>query len=522
MMRVFFAVFFTLLAVAAFAQFHDEELGDSAIAHRYAAWVAKAIVAGQWEQARAGLGRASDFIDVSSDISYQMALVLSHDNESRAQILAVLANAIHTGLWSQYTEAQARFMQAGLFIAMRRYTEALDTLAVRRALVGDDADSAMLRLEALKGLAMTGQRLSGVQTGVEANLPLPAEFRHRILETMDRYPRDTRPLRILFDYARWREPSADDIPLIELALRRLPFVLESDPGLAWMAAYFTPDMDDARRLVASYRSGTLLAQAGGFLPNPASIAPALNLGLVDDIDAVDELFLRDTLDRDIIVTVGDLLRSEDGRDYLAQQLHAFTGTITEDEDRDGIPENRAVYRQGVLTEYHSDFDQDRIADLSVWFDFGRPQRAELAGMAAAGEIIVPALIHWERHPFVLNIALGHETFHFAPGSFPFPLITYEDLCATDTYNGLLFPRADPLSPGITRRMLTSFAAAIHRPSTEFEGGIEYIQLERGIPVRAEVTLGDMIVAITEYENGIPVLRRFDLDLDGHMEIMSND
>jgi hypothetical protein len=47
--------------------------------------------------------------------------------------------------------------------------------------------------------------------------------------------------------------------------------------------------------------------------------------------------------------------------------------------------------------------------------------------------------------------------------------------------------------------------------------VERVLLERGIPVRAEVSLNDTLVAVTEYKNGRPDIQRVDLDLDGRME-----
>ena len=490
----------------------EEARGDPAVAERYQNWIEDAIAAGQWTRALAALERAADFADVSSDISWLYAVVLSHENKNRGPILQALAQAIVTGKWNRYNEADARLMQARQFIALRRYSAALDSLAVRGADVGDDADSAMLRLEALKGLVFSGTVLPPGRF----TIPAPAEFRRRLLETMDRYPRDSRPLRILFDYAERREPTGDDIALMTLALRRLPFLLETDGELAWMAAPFITDVAEARRLVGSYRSGSLLGQAGGFKPSPGSLVPALNLGLLDDFDAVDELLGADTLDKDLILGIGKLLRHEEGRDALVRGLHAFTGTITEDGDRDGIPESRAVYRQGVLLEYRYDADQDGLDELVVVFDTGSPKRGHIAALATAPSV-PPAQIQWERYPSVEKATLGSDSYLFPPGGFQFSPIVFEELCASESYTGLLFPRRDSSSPGLTRRMLSSFASSVQRPSGEFTGGIEHLHLDKGIAQRAEVILNGAVVSVTEFENGRPVIQRVDVDRDGRLE-----
>jgi hypothetical protein len=494
------------------------ERGDPAVAEKYLQWAEDAIASGRWTQARAALERAVDFADVSSDISYLLALARSHENEDRKLVLESLGRAIGTKRWKYYTEAQARLLQADQLITLRRYSQALDTLAVYKTIAGENADMALLRLAALKGLVLNGGITSGKPGPGVISLPVPVEFRRRMLETLDRYPRDPRPLRILLDYAKEREPDRDDSALVEIALRRLPFLLESDPELAWMAAPFISIDAEARRLVAAYRAGSLKSRADiGFKPNPASLIPALNLGLVDDIDAVDELFTETILKKEVIVSAGNMLRSGEGRDYFVRKLHSYTGAITADEDGDGYAESRAVYRQGDLQEYYDDADQDGITDLFISFNAGTPQRAEITILPSQGGGRAEALIVWERYPAVQRTALGNENYLPAPGGFQFAPVIFTELGAADNYAGLLFPRRDPLSPGISRHMLASFTASIQRPSAEFEGGVEQVFMERGIPLRAEVTLHGTLVSVTEFENGYPVIQRLDLDLDGRME-----
>ncbi|MDR0456353.1 MAG: hypothetical protein LBH20_06695 [Treponema sp.] len=507
-----------------FGQFDDwpEERGDPAVAEKYLLWAEDAIAAGRWAQARAALERAVDFADVSSDISYLLALARSQENEDRRLVLASLERAIGTRRWRYYTEAQARLLEADQLITLRRYFSALNTLAVYKTIAGENADMALLRLAALKGLTLNRDSSGEKLTPGLIGLPVPAEFRRRMLETLDRYPRDPRPLRMLLNYARGGNLDRDNSALVEVALRRLPFLLEADPELAWMAAPFINNDAEARRLVAAYRAGSLKSRPeAGFRPHPASLIPALNLGLLDDIDAVDDLFTETILEREVIVHVGNLLRSEEGRDHLVRRLHSFTGAITDDEDGDGYAESRAVYRQGNLQEYYCDTDQDGITDLFISFNAGTPQRAELATLPAFLPMQkngrAEALIVWERYPAVQRAVLENENYLPAPGGFQFAPVNFVELGATDNYAGLLFPRRDSFGPGISRRMLALFAASVQRPSAEFEGGVEQVFLERGIPFRAEVTLNGMVVSVTEFENGYPLVQRLDLDMDGRME-----
>jgi len=480
------------------------ERGDPVMAEKYLLWAENAIGEGRWSQAHAALERAVDFADVSSDISYLLALARSHEDKSRRLVLESLQRAIGTGRWKRYNEAHARLMEADQLIALRRYAAALNTLVVYKNIAGETADAALLRLAALKGLIdhRTEPRPASVA------LPVQVEFRRRMLETMDSYPRDPRPLRILFNYAGERELERDDAALVEIALRRLPFLLEADQELAWMAAPFITDTAEARRLVAAYRAGSLKSrQYADFKPHPASIIQALNLGLIDDSGATEELFSESTLDKEHIADVGKLLRGEEGRDYFTQKLHSFTGAIIENEDRDDYPESRAVYHQGNLQEYYYDADQDGVTDMFIMFIAGAPQQAELPAM----------LIYWERYPLVKRAVVESETYLSAPGGLSFSPIILEELGGSGKYAGLLFPRRNSRGQSISRRVISSYASSVQRPSAEFEGGVEQILLNRGIPVRAEVMLNNTIVSVTEFENGRPVVQRLDMDLDGRME-----
>jgi len=477
------------------------EQGDSAIADRYFLWAQQAIKAGKWTEARNALNRAADFADVSSDVSYLLALARFNTNESRGSVLQALEKALRTGRWTHYGETDARLLQAQQLVAMRRYTAALDSLAIFRPPV-ETADAAMLRLAALKGLVNGGA------------VSYSAEFRRSMYDAMNRYPRDTRSIRLLFDYAKYayangREPNSDDIAMIELALERLPFLIPADPDLAWIAAPFINDIEKTRRLLANYR-------AVSPKPNPASLVPALNLGLLDDLDAIEELFApvvanaaKFVVDKDLLVNLWNLLRTEDDRNYMAQKLRAFSGTITEDEDHDGYPESRAVYKLGVLEEYHFDADQDRLEDVTITFKSGKPQWARMP--------LLPADVFWECYPAVQQTMLESALYLPVPGGFRFEPLGFIEICASDSTPGIIYPLREPLQEGITRRLLSSFAVSVQQPSMEFEGGIEHIYLDNGIPARSEVIKDNKVVSFTEFENGRPLVQWLDLDLDGRME-----
>ena len=502
-------VLFVLLFAAAFSHSFAQSQGgwgDGEAAGQYVQWAEQAITEGRWAEALAALERAADFAGVSSDVSYLLALARSHERKSRGGILQALDSAVEINRWVNYNAAQALLLKAEHLIGMHNYTEALAVLdQTGESAAFGAADSAMLRLLALRGLAADSAQPSAA-----------ARFCSLAAAAMDRYPRDPRPLRIFFEYAHNKKPASSrltesDLALAELALRRLPFLLDADPDLAWMAAPFMRDTEAARRAAAAYR-----AQAPR--PSPGSIAAALNLGLLDDRDAVEELFggfaanEERILDKDIVVEIDGLLRSEEGRDFFTQKLLSFDGVISFNRDSCGYTESLVFYRSGVIREAVFDKNRAGVVDLRILFGTdGVPVSAEqlIIGGGPA------ALVQWERYPSVQQVTLAHEVFLFRPADFQFAPVGFIELGGSKNHAGLEYPAAG--NTALTRRSLVSFCTSLRRPSVEFPGAEEQIFLERGIPRQAVETLDGKQVSVTEFERGAPVIQYLDFDLDGRME-----
>jgi tetratricopeptide (TPR) repeat protein len=513
-----------------------EVLGDAAAAEKYAAWARQAIEEGRWGEAEAALERAADYAAVSSDLSYLLALARSHENRPRGAVLEAVRRGLEADRWRFYTPEAARLLEAETLIAVRAFSEALRSLSP----LPDSAESFRFRLLVFKGLGNV------------------AQFRINMTQALDRYPRDTRLARIFFAFYRPPEyayPESgrrgsffqDDRPpaieaadrdLMALVLRRLPLLIEEDPALAYLAAPFIRDTEEARRLVGAYRAG------GG--RDPGALPAALILGLTGDVQAVDELFHQDTLvpqsagpvlDRALLESVWALLRDEQGRDRFMRNLLGFSGVITEDKNRDGFPETRIRYRNGMILHYSHDAGQDGLAELEITFTAGMPDRGDLmllpedddrpfAYPVSGGEQF-KAQIWWELYPAVLRTRLGEITYIPRPLDFLLAPVRFAVLPGSGEpappreellgYGGLLYPEEETAFPGLFRRLLAASALAIERPGTNFSGALERVELERGVPLRAREHLNGRIVSETEFLLGRPAVQRIDLDLDDRME-----
>ncbi|MDR2136237.1 MAG: hypothetical protein LBO76_06435 [Treponema sp.] len=505
---------------------------SAAAAEQYLAWAEQAIGEGRWDEALAALERGADFADVSSDISYLLAAARYHENLPLLPALDSLYRAFAAGRWGRYTPARGRLLEAEMLICLRDYSGALRALDLAEqdpsigldtggdSLRGGTAEvpmsgrqyAAVLRLLALRGGAETGEFLSVLGL------------------VMDRYPRDPRPPEILFSWASGRMPddrnpaARTDRSLVDLALRRLPLLAEgqraedspppapgsqlrgisANPGLGCLAASFIRDTDEARRLVSACRAQ---GKAGA-----ESLPISLELGLIDDRQAAEELLAGPVLGKDTVLRVWSLMRDQEGRDLLRRNLLNFSGTIITDADGDGLKEEWVRYSSGTALEYCRDADQDGQEDLRVSFSAGIPRRALEGGRIR---------IEWERYPAVLQAELDGVLYVPAPETLFYAPVRFSPLTSDAQIPGAgpapLCPEADPRYPRLTERTLVSFAIQAVRPSAEFPGGLEYIEVDQGVPLRASELVEGKTVSLTEFALGRPQVQRLDLDLDGYME-----
>jgi len=484
--------------------------GDGEAAQKYVEWIKKAMDEGRWSEALAAAQRAADFSNVSSDISYQLALAVTHEGGSRTGVINALDRALEINRWVIYNENQALLLKARQLTAVRKFVSALAALDKAE----ESADSAVIRLLALRGMAFSGGSARGFDPVVALS-----RFRSHVLAAMDRYSRDPRPLRVFFEYARNRksEPSEltqSDRKLLELALKRLPILLEADSDLAWLAAYFMSDTEQAKRYVSTYRAGGIPSvQTGDFKPVQASIPIALNLGLIDDARAIEELFSCEPMDAGVMNEVYGLLRGEEGRDLFTQKLLSFSGTIISDDDNDGYIDSKSLYKSGVVREFAFDITQDNVFDFNISFSAdGVPAVARVPVMGNK-----TAEIQWERYPSIKQIKISNERFLFRPADFQYMPVNLVIFGGSKKFAGPKYPVILPQYAELTRNAIVSFCSVIQRPSMEFEGATEELFLEKGIVLRAEETSGGKQISVTEFERGSPVIQRLDMDMDGRME-----
>jgi hypothetical protein len=395
---------------------------DTAIAGKYLVWAQKAVTEGRIKEASIALERAQDFADCSSDLSYLLAFTRFYGQQSKQSVLEAVRLALETDKWRDYSAEQGSLLEADVLIGLHNFSDALFILAS----LPSRADNALLQLKALRGL-------DDKET-----------FDKEAARALDKYPRDPRIVRVIFEYFADKLPEVNE-DIISIVLRRLPILIDSDPELAYLSAPFIAYTEDARLLVAAYRAVNK--------PSLNSIPVALNLGLIDEKTATEDLFdggEKAVIDKNILLSTWKLLRTDESRDVFRRNLLSYSGVITEDGDKDGIIEVRTAYHNGRIVAYARDGDQNGVFETTISFEYGIPVKA------AVGEV----QLVWERYPSVLYAELQGSRYIPRPEDFFFAPLKIDDLVGCS----ILYPSFDPFIAVLDEQTLLSSALLVERVS----------------------------------------------------------
>ncbi|GAB1484085.1 hypothetical protein MASR2M78_29020 [Treponema sp.] len=495
---------FSLLILCAgfvFGQSGDqgEARTESALASKYVSWALSAMEEGRYLDAEAALERSQDYADLSSDLSYLLALSRLKLDRSMGSVLVAARRAIQTDRWDRYGKASAMLIEAEALLRMRAGSEVLYLLSSL------DYSNEVAYLRA-KALSFGSDYL---------------RFRRELALALEAFPTDTRLIALVFDTAKMTVTSATDKLLVQRALDRLPFLLGLQADLALKAAPFISDIAERSRLVSAFRASH---------SDVKSIPLALNLGLISEETAIEELFSLNNLDISILDSVYSLLRTDSSRSTLSALGAQFNGTIVQDSDKDGYAESSATYKDGFISSYTYDADQDGLAEMEIRFADMLPVHAtlviaadveedpnsasiRLASMAIQAEDRRLAELRWLRFPYVAESSYAGIVYKAAANQFPYAPIRLEKIRGTS----LRFPQLEKHESRLSLRSLISFAYLIERPSLTFPGAIERIEILKSIPLRATEILNGRVVSVLTFNKGKPELKKLDLDIDGRME-----
>jgi hypothetical protein len=110
-----------------------------------------------------------------------------------------------------------------------------------------------------------------------------------------------------------------------------------------------------------------------------------------------------------------------------------------------------------------------------------------------------------------------EKYLFAPAGFQYAPVRYIEIGGSQNISGLSYLVPVFQNIDLTHQSLISFCSSIIRKSPEIEDAEETIYMNNGVILQVIEKIGGKQVSVTEFERGLPVIQRIDLDLDGSME-----
>ena len=463
--------------------------------------------AGDWKEATALLVEARAHDGSDSDIRYLSALAFREAKAPLGDALAELGAALSSGLFSDYSESEARGLAADLLISERRWADAL------------------AMLEPLKGLGALDPRYRLARAKAFLGLGDDRSYAAELAEAMRRFPDDPLFPRLLFsrEYARERASGSSSTAssalrgLVELALSRITRYSASDPELAILAAPFMSDPKAASDAVLAFRAVRGGAAGGGAANggSPEASLLALEYGLIDETQALDELLsgprapILGDVERVLV-----LARSEAGRGAIASLLGSYSGRIEADRDGDGLPEQAISFSKGLATSVSIDADQDGASELEIAFTGGLPRSAVLRrNVPQEGG---SSTFVYADYPLLESVREdgvdGQASYSLEAGALAYAPVRMT-LVAGSGRSAFYVPEPTGASAP-TERAIVSLALT---RSSERGAEVELVYLDRGIPVKSEQRRGGRLVSKTEYRLGLPFLEKADLDGDGRFE-----
>lgn len=437
----------------------------------------------------------------NSDLHLIMARAIYATDGDVRRALDEADAALASDRFVRYGRDEAIAFDAELLIRLRRWNDALSLLETADNLPNSDIE--FFKIRALLALGDTKAALGGFETA--------RAF----------WPEDLRFARLFLRF--WKEkPTEASRKIADAIVRRATDGSFADPTLTAMAIPFIPDQRDRKTVLMALR-----AAKGGV----ASLE-ALRYGLIDAKTAIDEILPQTSP----LVKRSDLeglaaLVGPTGMKELSGRLAAFTGSLAEDRDGDGVTDSVTVYKDGQPVEWELDADQDGVKELVVEFRFGFPATALWKPIGASFDFAWnrwPRLASAGRHvgalidggPITLSPGSPNSTqnsgavdreWKLADGALSWaPVILRGFPEATGTF--FLIDRGAVTPPSERALVVSASSMILHRSDGDLQ-----ITLRSGLALRGVLSVTGREKAIFSYDKGRPLLELLDQDGDGRFE-----
>ncbi len=477
---------------------------NTRIAERYLNSAEKYLFAENWNSAFSQAELGLHYDNTISDLYYIKALAMTKKGEKRADVYAVIKQAIEKDKWTNYNRNGARILYGDILSDLGLYDESLAVLDQKPFIYSADAEFIRIKNYYRMG---TADSIS--------------QARAKLNSVRKVYPADTRFPKLFFIFemlfmnrAEMDSTSNYEIPEIVKSIstdyiNRIPDYDNNDIDTEVMALLFADGQQQTRLLKAvgeKNSNSPLYAYAG------------LKTGILSEEKAYNLFFesSADNYNLDLLKAFAALIQNEGLQANLHDRLNSFTGTLFVDEELDLRIELTIQYERGRPVKVSYDADNDDVLDLQAECDFGVPVRLEFHN--------ADMTLEYNSYPAVKQIEMNEQKmlFNFLDNDFsyePFDM-TAEKLFTQFNVN-FFIPYINREVTVPEEYMLAKKASSVVVKTNERRNSEVRYSVYDGMPVYAAFYEASKRYAYASMEAGYPFVRYVDTDGDDYFETIES-
>lgn len=461
---------------------------DKEIAFQYYIQAKQLYDSGSLTSSKELLLHAIEFYPDFSDALYLLAKIYEVSQDTTLTSLAYYKRALKASSWISLAPSQAEKDLAGLYLRIKKYNDALNTLAVIKDKYYDDAMIELIRAQALQGLKRTREAISVYQNALKT------------------YPYAIELYFAYIDFLLNNKLDGEARSIIEKGL--LEF--RDQPEFIFYKAVTERDATKKQNLIDMY------IDKGGKKPEIALAALSLkNTAAKKYLD----FFIHANGHR-YVNLLDDLYKivagNEELKQYLDQKLGILNGEKYIDINDDQYYEEKYVYNNGKLAYWIIDNNQDGRAELMINFEDQKPKL-----LTIINEQGHQVDYHYNMYPYLKRVYFHIQAitycYDLVPASISLSVIKPRN--EQQKYSLRLVRQSNTLFPDQNMILKSAFSC------TEYTANSEKLlrkwDLKNGQKIKlSEDTDGNLQMDhVVIYNKGIPVSGMQDLDGDGKFELI---
>jgi tetratricopeptide (TPR) repeat protein len=474
--------FFLLLGSKILAQQSFNQSAEYRIARGYFQQAKLLVRQGRTQPAADLLEVSLEFFPDYSESAYLLAQIYLREQESTAQAIEYLEAAVRAHTWTETQSLTAEAELIRVYVRTARFQEARRLFSA----IGET------------GLGGRGNPdLSALWASTLIGLGQFVEAQAFLTEAVRRFPQSPRLYTLLAQVLVRRGNQREAREVLRKGLDQVPMEAE----LMYQLAVLERDSDRRREWVDAYY------EAGG--KDPGAAVLVIQGGVEDEERYIDLFF---SLGGNTRISYLDRLLESISPQEISERTGGYTGTRIMDRNRDGYYEQRFEYRNGILSQWVCDEDQNGIAEAIVDFEGGIPRKLALP----AGESSSGLQYEYGEYPFIESASFVSDTTRREYRMVPF--VVQRPAFVSIPGEGFALQRREDLKAGEDFIRQNAYQRMEYVGSSPFPE--RRVHLLKGRTVRVD-ELPDSAGTFTHtlfYTSSQPVEGIRDLDGDGNPEI----